>query len=344
MTAKDPALLWYGSEFYEDERVLRMTYEQQGVFVRLLWIALRNNGLPADPAVIAEMLQIPAKRFLSRIWPKIAPCWVESEGRLRNPRQERDRARREATRAPVDGGDGSPPQTTRERMQQLARRRWDQRRGMRDADAAPYAHADARRIANADAADDASRNAGRIPLPTPHPPISSEAKPQPHARADAAPHAASHPDAHAEGGASAARPAADPAPAAEPDTAAVAALAALQTALLATSYRSGVGNPFRRRAVVFERAEELAGTGLTAQLLADLEQLADQKAEGAPGGLLAHWLDHGIWREVLDEQASKKKQRAASRRVATDPDQEPAPAAAFVAAAVAGAEPVRRTV
>lgn len=342
MTAKDPALLWYGSEFYEDERVLRMSYEQQGVYLRLLWIAQRNDGLPADPAVIAEMLQIPAKRFLARIWPKIAPCWVESEGRLRNPRQERDRARREATRAPVDGGDGSTPQTTRERMQQLARRRWNKRHGMRDADAAPHAHADASRIADADAADDAARNAASIPLPTPHPPISSEAKPQPHARADAAPHAASHPAAHAEGGASAARPAADPAP--EPDTAAVAALAALQTALLATPYRSGVGNPFRRRSVVFARAEELASTGLTAALLADLEKLADEKGTASPGGLLAHWLDEGIWREVLDEQASKQKQRAASRRAATDPDQEPAPAAALVAAALSGAEPVRRTV
>lgn len=341
MTAKDPALLWYGSEFYEDEHVLRMTFEQQGVYLRLLWIAQRNDGLPADPAALAEMLQLPAKRFLERVWPRIAPCWIEVDGRLRNPRQERDRARREATRAPADGG-GSPPPTTRERMQQLARQRWDKRRAMRDADAAPHAHADASRIADADAADDAARNAARIPLPTPHPPISSEAKPQPHARASAAPHAASHRDAHAEGGASAARPAAEPA-AAEPDTAETAALAALQNALLATAYRSGVGNPFRRRAVVFDRAEQLFATGLTAALLVDLERLADAKGTGAPGSLLAHWLDENLWREVLDEQTSKQKQRSAQARTAADPDQEPVAAGALVAASILGAEPIRRT-
>lgn len=94
---REPAALWFGSDFYEDEQVLQMDYEQQGVYQRLLWISWRNVGIPSDPVVLAKMLGLPAKRFAAQIWPAIAPCWSADSGRLIQKRQEEERARQ-----PVD--------------------------------------------------------------------------------------------------------------------------------------------------------------------------------------------------------------------------------------------------
>src|SRR5262245_31170507 len=99
MRRRDPAMLWFGSDFYEDERVLLMSFEEMGVYQRLLWISWVNIGLPDDPEQIAELLQLPfrrlgVKRFLAKVWPKIAPCWTPTqEGRLIQKRQEEERAR-----------------------------------------------------------------------------------------------------------------------------------------------------------------------------------------------------------------------------------------------------------
>lgn len=82
MTRRDPAALWFGSDFYEDEQVLQMDYEQQGVYHRLLWISWRNGGIPSDPSTLAKMLAVPIRRFLRRIWPAIATCWSADGDRL----------------------------------------------------------------------------------------------------------------------------------------------------------------------------------------------------------------------------------------------------------------------
>lgn len=84
----------------------------------------------------------------------------------------------------------------------------------------------------------------------------------------------------------------------------------LQRALTETSYRSKAGA--KRRWVLARRARELAATGLTAEHVPRLVELA-QSGE-SPDGLFAHWLDQGIWREVLDEHDSREREKGARKR------------------------------
>lgn len=340
MTRKDPAVLWFGSDFYEDERVLQMTYEQQGVYQRLLWIAHRNEGLPADVAAIARMLGLPRQRFARRIWPAIAPCWQPgAEGRLVQSRQEEERARRAATRGdqPDHGGPQAAPEAgdRSARMRDLARRSWESRR-MRT-DAAAHAHADAQRNAPRNADADAARS-----LPPAPPSVPSEAK-YPNAR-----NAGAHAQAHAatqsapQSGASAAQ---TPEPAAEGPT--LGRVLEVQRALLFTGLRSKLPGFTRSRALT-EIAERLEPTGITPDDVAELWLLAQRKTRDDPGGLLDEWLVRGApgtWRGVLDEQSGKAKQAALSARGATDQldgiygCDGPQPAGDGVAAVLAAARP-----
>ena len=313
MTRKDPAELFFGSDFYDDEHVLRMSYEAQGVYRRLLWISHRNEGIPDDPVAIAELLGLPrqgltVRRFLSQVWPRILPCWTASaEGRLVQMRQEAERERRAVAKG--EGGESSPTgseaATSRsERMRAVAMKRWGRRGDAgahAHADAATHADADASRNADAYAQRNACRNAGSHPPPAP-PPVPNQAK-YPNA-SDAARIASPHAHAHAGGGADAAPESA----AAEPTDAVVQ----LQKALLKTGYRSKMP-PFDRSRELMKRAAEFLATGLSPFDVADLGDLDAEKAE-KPGALLAHWLEEGIWREVLDEKRQKAKERELRRR------------------------------
>jgi uncharacterized protein YdaU (DUF1376 family) len=130
-------------------------------------------------------------------------------------------------------------------------------------------------------------------------------------------------------GASAARP--DPAPDPNPAPAAdsgptstirdASPIADLTNALLRTRYRAGIGNAIVRRGQIHERATELVATGLTLEYLRRLLELADARSNGDPGALLAHWLDGGDWRGVLEEQNMKARQRGdIARGKAAQPD------------------------
>lgn len=90
---KNPAMLWYGFDFYSDEAVKLMSYEQQGIYMRLLWHAWHEGSIPEDHADIAELLGIKRSRF-NTVWPRIAVKWHPARlGRLLNRRQERERKR-----------------------------------------------------------------------------------------------------------------------------------------------------------------------------------------------------------------------------------------------------------
>ena len=298
MTRKDPAVLFFGSDFYEDEHVLQMTLEQQGAYWRLLWLSWRNEGLPADPEALARMLRVAPKVFAARIWPAIAPCWDEVGGRLVQKRQEEERERRAAAKGTEEVG--APAVDGRsERMRQLAQRRWGKRGG--DADAATHADADAPRNADAHAQRNAGRNA--VPhLPPAPPSVPSEAK-YPNTR-NAGPHAS----AHAEG--------ANAAHAQSPEPEPPLPVIQLQLALLKTAYRSKLP-AFDRSRELTRRAAELLATGLSPFDVSDLAELDREKATKEPGSLLAHWLDENLWREVLDEQRMKAKERALRGRAPT---------------------------
>lgn len=318
---RDEAMLIWWKRFYADEHVLQMTYEQQGVYWRLLALAWENDGLPNDVGRLAKMVGMPRSRFERRVWPEIAPCWHDDgEGRLRQKRQELERQARQASRsgaaaggsAPAAGGDRS------ERMRRLAIDRWVRHRAKAhakahaNADAAP--HADAH--ANADAA---THDAGCDAASPPTPPL-VQVQPQAH---DAAPHADAHaPHASAVGPASGrkAAAAAERAARGRDKDDGTSPVADLTTALMETRYRGGITNAIARRGTVREEATRLLATGLTVDDVQALAELAGTKSNGDPGALLSHWLD-GAWREVLDEQRNKAKE-ASARRPGQD-DQDP---------------------
>lgn len=288
---KDQAMLMWGSSFYEDERVLQMTYEQHGVYWRLLWLSWQNVGLPNDTRAIAAMLRLPHARFETRIWPAIRPCWHVEGDRLLQKRQEEERERRNSSRP--EGGPSDPsPQDRSERMRELARRRWGNR------DAGAHANADAGPHADADAGRNATPHCGPHSPPKP-PSVQSEAKSP--SEGDAMRIAAPHPHAHppAEG------------PAAAGDGEGGHMVAKIAAALDRTSYRSELAAKDRSKSIL-RRAIEMHATGGTDDDVRDLDQLDQQKAKKR-GSLLAIWVDRRQWRDVLAEQRMKDRPQQAQR-------------------------------
>lgn len=305
-----------GAEFYAREAVLLMSYEQQGVYLRLLSIAAANGSIPADVERIAQLLHLPAKRFAAKVWPAIAACWQQQGDRL----------------VPAGGAiaQEAPPtspapktvdEDRSERMRQVALARWQ-----RDA-----SHASTH--ACADASTHAPRNASRID-------------------ADASAHCVTHPthasvlpsgtpsvplrvlrsvgpfcsEGEYQRGTEGANRAGD-----------AEGAAGLRRALLLTTYRSNLP-PRQREVACTKSALRLHLEGMTED---DLSYLVDLDASRAKklGSLLATWIDRHQWRAVLDEQRMKARQAAqVARPPAGDAEEAPPP---LFAASVA-AELLRR--
>jgi hypothetical protein len=87
---KSPAMPWYGKDFYDDEHVKLMSLEQEGAYQRLLWHAWSHGSIPADVESLAKLFGVPKARAV-KLWPGIAPCWTEVDGRLRQKRLDRVR-------------------------------------------------------------------------------------------------------------------------------------------------------------------------------------------------------------------------------------------------------------
>jgi hypothetical protein len=325
VSKQEPAMLFFGDDFYGDEHVLRMSFEAQGVYHRLLWIARRNGGsLPSDLDAIAELLQLPRgpltrRRFLAQVWPRIAPCWTaDGDGRLVQKRLAEEMDRRAAARADAGPAEVSAQFDGRQKdpqRQAAARARWAAHH------AAPHAPHDARTDAAAsphDAAADAGRNAAASPSPAPLPVQVQENQPQ--TRASGA--CESDAPASCETGASAER--AEP-QSAEPQSAEPESgrdeVIQIQRVLLKTTYRDQMPT-FARRAAMLHVGQQLVADGGTAELVERAWQVAQDRGE-EPGGLLAHWIEGGAGalRCVLDEQAMKAKEAAlAERRNGVDVD------------------------
>lgn len=87
-----PAYLWYVRDFSEDEAVKLMTYEQEGVYRRLLDHQWFHFGLPGDVRQVAALVpKVPIKRFIAVIWPAMEAKFTLTDGRLINPKLERVR-------------------------------------------------------------------------------------------------------------------------------------------------------------------------------------------------------------------------------------------------------------
>jgi len=88
---KAPAFQVYPREFEGDENVKAMTLEEFGAYHRLLYVSWFEVGIPDDLDLLARILHVtPAK--MKKLWVRLAPCWKSnSQGRLVNKRQERER-------------------------------------------------------------------------------------------------------------------------------------------------------------------------------------------------------------------------------------------------------------
>ena len=96
---KDPAMLFYGTDFYDDEVVKLMSLEQEAVYMRLLWHAWREGSIPDGREELAAIVGVTPQRF-AKLWPLIGRKWVTGEAdRLVNRRLEHEReVRRERSR------------------------------------------------------------------------------------------------------------------------------------------------------------------------------------------------------------------------------------------------------
>lgn len=100
-----PYFKFYPGDWLSDGAVRTMSPEARGVYWDLLAIAWQEGGIPADPTPLASWLGLTPRRF-ARIWAEVAPLWESTgNGRLVNPRLERERLAVEAShRAKVKAG------------------------------------------------------------------------------------------------------------------------------------------------------------------------------------------------------------------------------------------------
>lgn len=89
--SKAPAYQWYPKDYDSDEAVKLMTYEQEGIYHRLLDHQWLHGSIPAEPKQIAMLVpKVPPRRFLT-LWPGIAAKFTNSGGRLVNLKLEKVR-------------------------------------------------------------------------------------------------------------------------------------------------------------------------------------------------------------------------------------------------------------
>lgn len=86
-----PYFKFYPADWLADRRVRDMSPGARGLYWDLLSLAWDEGGIPVDPTTLANYLRIRPATF-ARLWAEIEDCWIHGpEGKLVNPRQERER-------------------------------------------------------------------------------------------------------------------------------------------------------------------------------------------------------------------------------------------------------------
>lgn len=88
---KAPSYQWYPKDYETDEAVKLMTYEEEGIYRRLLDHQSLHGGIPADVGLIAKLVPKVSPARFKKLWPSMAAKFRQTEGRLINPRLERQR-------------------------------------------------------------------------------------------------------------------------------------------------------------------------------------------------------------------------------------------------------------
>ena len=86
-----PAFQFYPDDFLNDDKVAGMSLQEIGAYVVLLCHAWTNRGIPSDQDRLSRILGV-SRPALAKLWPALKPCWqAADDGRLVNPRMERER-------------------------------------------------------------------------------------------------------------------------------------------------------------------------------------------------------------------------------------------------------------
>ncbi len=89
---KSPSFQFYPRDFVADFDVAAMTLEEAGAYAILLSYAWLKDGLPNDLAKLARALHVSSRKF-NAMWNEVGQkFYVAEDGRLRNARQEHERA------------------------------------------------------------------------------------------------------------------------------------------------------------------------------------------------------------------------------------------------------------
>jgi uncharacterized protein YdaU (DUF1376 family) len=88
-----PYFKWYPADAETDAEYCSMTLMERGLYHTLLNLSWLNNGLPQDPTSLQLLVKCPKDQF-TKAWPKVSRCFdVAPDGKLRNKRQEEERAK-----------------------------------------------------------------------------------------------------------------------------------------------------------------------------------------------------------------------------------------------------------
>jgi len=97
---KAPAMMFYGREFYSDEDVLVMDWQQEATYLRLLWNCWQEGSIPAEvPKLAAICRNTPVEKFELEVWPALCSLFVaRDDGRLIHQKVESLREAKEGRR------------------------------------------------------------------------------------------------------------------------------------------------------------------------------------------------------------------------------------------------------
>ncbi len=85
-----PAFQFYPDDFRGSGKVGTMTTEEVGAYVLLLCLDWNATGFAYDEEELARWCVLPRAKF-RKAWVRVGRCFVERDGRLYNPRLERER-------------------------------------------------------------------------------------------------------------------------------------------------------------------------------------------------------------------------------------------------------------
>ncbi len=110
---KSPAFQFYPKDFLADAHVVAMTLPERGAYITLLCMCWTDGSLPVDMAALARRCHVSTGTF-TRLWPALEPCFTLTDGRLVQPRIERERRKQIAWREmkKIAGQKGGRPKVT----------------------------------------------------------------------------------------------------------------------------------------------------------------------------------------------------------------------------------------